>query len=208
MPLQLPLSRRATRAQESKREGSLARPGGARGKPRLDSQISALSTPHSISSCPPLGASGARDWAPVFLSSPAPSTPPACTSPGGPAPQAASWAGTASPPAQAVCGEAAGERHKSASCCVLSPAPEAALWGRPQLLEPCSSALSGAKSVFDPLPAVLRRMEAWPGCTFTGYYERCPWQGSARFGTTEDTRPPFLVSCPPQATQPSCRDLI
>ena len=49
-----------------------------------------------------------------------------------------------------MCGEAAGGRHKSASCCVLSPAPEAALWGRPQLLEPCSSALSGASLSLTP----------------------------------------------------------
>ena len=54
MPLQLPLSRRATRAQESKREGSLARPGGARGKPRagLPDQCSFHSPQHLQLSTP------------------------------------------------------------------------------------------------------------------------------------------------------------
>ncbi|CAN0549564.1 unnamed protein product [Rangifer tarandus platyrhynchus] len=56
-----------------------------------------------------------------------------------------------------------------------------------QLLEPWSGALSGAKSVFDPLPAILRRMEAWP--TFTGGYERCPWPGSAHSGAAEAGSP-------------------
>ena len=96
-----------------------------------------------------------------------------------------------------------GRSQQAAACSALLLRPRFGVEHR--LLEPWSGALSGAKSVFDPLPAVLRRMEAWP--TFTGGYERCPWPGSARSGAAEGARPPFLVSCPPKATQPSCRDL-
>lgn len=89
-----------------------------------------------------------------------------------------------------------GRSQQAAACSAQLLRPRFGVEHR--LLEPWSGALSGAKSVFDPLPAVLRRMEAWP--TFTGGYERCPWPGSARSGAGEGARPPFLVSCPPKAT--------
>ena len=65
-----------------------------------------------------------------------------------------------------------GRSQQAAACSALLLRPR--FGAECQLLEPCAGALSGAESVFDPLPAVLWRTEAWPGCTFTGAMRGAP----------------------------------